>query len=350
MIKEMEISAQTPEKNKDVAQAAPKLDLSKKTTGEKGYDVFQFLVGKAWIMFFTAVIAYVAKYGKDTYHVGQTKIPNYFQRFQKWFEHKMLHNKVIPLSKKGEPGHIVAGALANTMVLFHGGNIFAPVMKWLENSKEDISNYFNKKFGKPGEEEIAHERLKELPKQTWGDIVKGRLAGWAIVFTSFVTAAIVVGKNKKIGMHRFDIYEEGFGRWLAGWTKKGRDLGLGWRKPPVHQPLTKAQDANKMYRFGKIVALDVYATSAALVIWNWVSRALAKNRKDKNHHASEAPADPVTTASAITEPSDSTAKFTNTVQPREAREEIAAKAKGEGSYTDMIARQELDKAAAVQVG
>lgn len=292
-----ETTASSPDKS--TVQPGPPLDLSKKTTGEKYYDVVQFLVGKAWIMAFTAAIAYSAKYGKDQWG----PMPNPFKKFQGWFHDFLLHNKTFPLAEKGEFAGRLAGATANTMVLFHGGNIFAPVMKWMENGKEDISNYFNRRYGKPGEVEIAHERLKDMPKQDWGDVLKGRIAAWLIVFTSFVTIDSAIGKDKKTGLYWFDKYEEGFGRWLAGFTKEGKKIGI---KMPVSQELSVLQDANKTYRFGKIAALDVYATTAAIFIWNAISRMSAKKQQERNRTAAQAENHDAASADAAVSAPDAT--------------------------------------------
>lgn len=337
--------------------APEKLDTSRKTTGEKGYDVFQFLVGKVWIMFFTAVIAFAAhpRYGQDKYF----GIPNLFKKFQIKFDDVVLHNrlklgertfqkKILPLGEMNEPVRRVGHAISDSMILMWGGNIFAPVMKWLENSKEGISNYFNRKFGKPGEEEIAHERLKDIPKQTWGDIVKGRMAGFAIVFSSFTLIDQILNKSKKTNQWRFDWYQEVVGRWMGGLTKKGREMGIGLPKKtgiPLHQPLAGAAAENGMYRFGKIVALDIYATSAAILIWNWVSRALAKGRKHTGKNTPEEAAGAASPTPETAMNASQAPQFTDAIRPRDARTEMAAKAKGEGSYTDMIAQQELEKAA-----
>jgi hypothetical protein len=109
------------------------------------------------------------------------------------------------------------------------------------------------------------------------------MAAWALIFTSFMTLDTVIGKDKKTGMPYFDKYEEWFGRQIAGLTKTGKDIA----KVPLGTALSKAQDANKLYRFGKILALDVYATSAAIIVWNAVSRMSAKKRHEKSLGADE---------------------------------------------------------------
>src|SRR6185437_10872185 len=85
-----------------------------KTPGEKFYDRLQFTVGKGAIIVVTAALAYLGRYGKDSYR----GVPNVFKHFQHWMHDKMLHNPVLPLAEKGESGRRLADAIANTMLLF----------------------------------------------------------------------------------------------------------------------------------------------------------------------------------------------------------------------------------------
>lgn len=248
-----------------------------KTPGEKFYDVLQFTVGKAMIIVVTAALAYTARYGKDSYR----GVPNYLKKFQNWFHERLITHAVEPLNGSGEQARRAAAAAANTMIICHGGNAFAPVMKWMENSREEIANWYNRRWGTPEDIALTHERLKDTPKQSWGDIIKGRTIAWGAIFGSFLAVDAAVGKDKKTGMYHFDKYEEWFGRKMAGLTKAGKELAAA----PMSKALSTAQAGNKLYRFGKIVALDFYATSAAIVVWNFISRSSAKKRHEQNGYA-----------------------------------------------------------------
>ena len=247
--------------------ASPAAQRPPKTTGERQYDIFQFLTGKVYIVVISAVLAYVAKYGPD--HYGS--VPNYLKQWQS--EVKTFFDKKIGTGDNFR-GHL-SGAATSTTLTMWGGNLFAPVLKALENRKEDIVTYFNKRNGKPGEVEAGHERLKDLPKQNWMDIIKGRFVGWFIVAGSFISAYEIFGKNKTTGVDRFDQYESWFGRKMAGLTQSGKEI--------LKSPLQEGLEEHNAYRFGKIVALDFFATSAAILIWNAISRSSAKKRMA--HHA-----------------------------------------------------------------
>jgi hypothetical protein len=107
--------AQNDSAQGEATKTKPPIDISKKTTGERAYDVFQFLTGKAFIIAITAVLAFAAnpKYAKDSY----AGIPNIFKKFQQWFEKVLLENPIYPLGGKTEGHARVAAALASTMTL-----------------------------------------------------------------------------------------------------------------------------------------------------------------------------------------------------------------------------------------
>ena len=262
------------------AQQEKTADLPK-TRGEKFYDVFQFFAGKVFIIGVTALLAFTADQKYAPEKIGG--VPNYLKKFQGWFHKVVFHNKIYPVAEKGDTAKLIGGGLVGTMILSHGGNFFAPFIKWLENSREDISNWYNKQYGTPEEVQIAHERLKDIPKQNWADVAKGRVLAWGTVFASMVGAYVGFGKDKNTNRYHLDRYEDAFARKLAGLTKSGKEIG----KIPISQALSEAHQANGYYRFGKVLALDLYATTAGIVIWNFFSRLSAKNRTLKEEITSE---------------------------------------------------------------
>jgi len=263
MIKEREHTLAAPAD--PISEAAPA--RPKKTTGEHHYDVFQFLTGKVFIVIVSAVMAYAARYGPD--HYG--KVPNILKTWQNGVE--TFFCDWLKLGRGGDNFKSRLGyAAAGTTLTMWGGNLFSPFLKALENREEQVANYFNKKFGKPGEVEAAHERLKDKPKQNWMDILKGRAAGWVIVFSTMVGFDNLLGKNKE-GVYRFDQYENWFGGKMTQW------FGGTEGKALVAQNAEKALSEHKMHRVGKIIALDFFATTAAILIWNVVSRHSAKKRE-----------------------------------------------------------------------
>lgn len=238
-----------------------------KTTGEKGFDGVRFTLGEGFILGLTAVLAYIGKYGPDTNF-------NILKKMDKGIFDALMSEK-LPI-KNWDNGERFAGAVASTTTFMHGGNAFAFVMKWLQERKEHIVTYFNTKFGKPGEVEAGRERLAAQEKETWGDIIKGRLVSWGIVFTSFFGADMIAGKDAA-GVRRFDKFENMVGKWVAGFTHEGKEIIANTSKENVMGELGHS----KSFRFGKILALDVFATTAALAIWTTISKFSAISRKKK---------------------------------------------------------------------
>jgi hypothetical protein len=249
--------------------------LPPKTRGERYYDRMQFITGDLFIIASSAALAYVARFGAESYG----GVRNYLKDMQNYLDKKLMKH----IGTGGDFSKLTAMATSSTLLTMWGGNLFAPALKYLENNKEKIVTRYNEKHGTPEEVAAGHERLKDVPKQTWGDVIKGRAVGFVTVVGGFLGMYYLLGKSKTPTVAadgsssfkwRLDQYEEKVGRWFAGITKEGRRL--------IDIPLSTALDAtqaqNKAYRFGRMLALDVFAASAALLIWNVVSRFSAKSR------------------------------------------------------------------------
>ncbi len=271
-------TAPTPSRG-DVRSITP-ASTPPQTSGERFYNRLQFITADAFIIAASAAIAYIAhpKFGRDSYF----GIPNVLKKFQGGVNHFFM--ETLRLGKGGDFSKLVGGAASSMMLTMWGGNVFAPALKAFENNKEKIVTWYNRTHGTPEEVEAGHERLKDTPKQTWGDVIKGRLAGAVIVWSSFVGGYALLGKSKKLvtdtvtgqasAHYKIDLYEERVGRWFAGLSKTGKEIAA----TPMTQALTETQAAHRGYRLGRMVALDVFAASAALIIWNVIARASAKAR------------------------------------------------------------------------
>jgi hypothetical protein len=256
-----------------------------KTRGEWFYEGVKQFGGKGAIIVGTAALGFLARYGKRWYG----PVPNPFKMINDGMHKTLFHNSVMPLSKQPEKVQRLGEAVVGTTVLFWGGAAFAPVMKWMENNRENISNWYNRRWGTPEDVQITHERLKDEPKQNWNDVFKGRLAAWMTCFGIMVAGDTIIGKGKLFGAgkpdkYRFDQYEEAFGRWVAGFTKKGQEI---W-KTPLAKELTEAQKQNTVYQVGKITALDFYVTNIAIIVWSFFSRKSAEKRRQQEAAAAKA--------------------------------------------------------------
>lgn len=266
------------------------------TTGEKIYDQVNFWIVKGAILAATAAIALPLKFGAETNPLRKAgakfidKIAKPIAGLGEKFEGKIGGG----LGKKVGQMFIILGyGLANSVFLWFGGTATAPLVRSFENHRKELIHKWNEKWGKPGDVEIADEKFKDLPKQTWGDILKGRMAAWATVFGSFIVAYPLIGMSKKAPKaFRLDYFEEVLGRWgakLSGKTAKlienvpmsKADGALNELQEVAHAMPELAKDKSGMFRYRlfKILALDVYATSAAIIVWNFTSRLSAMARE-----------------------------------------------------------------------
>gem|GEM_PF-6772328 len=270
-----------------------------KTTGEWVYDFIQFWLVKGFILGATAWIGYYARFGKET---------NFVRKIQQWCQKAIAEPLAIAGGKAGESLEksiggktgkwigdkthevmaVFGGAFASTMVLFHGGNLMAPVVQWFENNRQGIVADANRRWGKPEEVALGDEKFRDTPKQTFGDVIVGRITAWLTVFASFFTAFLVIGKMKHLSnpaMYKLDYFEEFCSRAVSGFGKKSEFAHIPMNKE-LHELAkeTPALFAGKernllMYKVSRILALDVYATSMGIIVWNLTSRLSARTRE-----------------------------------------------------------------------
>lgn len=268
--------------------------LPPKTRGERYYDRMQFITGDLFIIASSAALAYVARFGAESYG----GVRNYLMDMQNYLDKKLMKY----IGTGGDFSKLTAMATSSTILTMWGGNLFAPILKHFENNKEKIVTRYNEKHGTPEEVAAGHERLKDTPKQTWGDVIKGRAVGFVTVVSGFLGMYYLLGQSNPPIVRsdgsstkwRLDKYEEKVGRWFAGITKDGRGIAT----KELKEGLTAAEEGNKLYRFGRMLALDVFAASAALLIWNVVSRFSAKSRASHSAPASTPRESATTSASA----------------------------------------------------
>ncbi|MFM9889579.1 MAG: hypothetical protein ACKVOE_02885 [Rickettsiales bacterium] len=296
-----------PESTPPASVAATAPARPRKTPGEWAYDITNFAVSNVCIAAATAGIAYVAAHGRDAYG----PVPNYLKKIMEpinrlrgpWAEEA---ERLASAVKTGAPGvtkaasrkadfkAIFGGSLTGAVILWWGGTVFAPAMKWMEANRENFANAYNRRFGTADDVAQAHENLKDNPVQNWGDLLKGRMLAFCFAFTAFSSACFLLGRVKTptaSGKYplKFDWYEDKVGRLVAGLSKEGKAIA----QTPMHVELTPKQTENVWYRYGKIIALDVYATAMGVVVWNFFSRRSAQQRQDSLRDASAA-AEPAT--------------------------------------------------------
>lgn len=265
---------------------------AKKTSSSKGERLFDWLTygGIAGIGAFAMTIptTYWAKYGGGA---------------------AMFKKMAAKLTRNGISSH-AAEDIVMTTALMQGGNLAIPPVKLMENYKPQIVEKFNQMLGdKSGEASVEMD-----PQQTWGSLIKSRITAWLAVYAGFRGGAALFGGDK------LSAFETSF----------AENVICG----PLGKPTHIAGQETKLFRYGKIAALDLFATAAAASLLYLTSRFFAKRNphwhahlqvpegKTEAEHAQRK--DMETPAPLASEPAR---LFTDSIQPQ--GREIASKPRGE---------------------
>ena len=262
----------------------------KASAGEKLFDFLIYgPVNFFGTLILTAVIAYELEYG--------ARGKGFFEGLSGWLKSLGLKEKT-------------AADATRATTLMMGGNLMLIPVRAAEYYKKGIIKGLNQTLG----DKSDAESVEAVPEQTWGTLIKGRLLAWFAVFGSFRTAGHFFGKE-------FDRFQDSVGEALAKFSKmpthraptdgskpaaalkKEIDefkeilkplTGKGF-KPTAEQKgfietlgaeISAREQAMKVletkpYAFGKILALDVFATLMATSILYLGSRFFARQEQKK---------------------------------------------------------------------
>ena len=162
------------------------------------------------------------------------------------------------LTKLGASKEASRSILLSTTTMM-GGNLMLIPVKLAENVKVPIVRMLNRWMG----DTTDPAAIEEAPKQTWMSLLQGRIVAWTTVFVSMFAA-------DKFFHKQFESYNEWFGQKAAQWTKR-----------PTH--INGAE--TKTYGYGKLLALDIFATVAATTILYFGSRFFARSAEEKKQRA-----------------------------------------------------------------
>ena len=146
-----------------------------------------------------------------------------------------------------------------TTATMQGGNLTIIPVKIMENYKPAIVEKFNDMLGdKSGDASIDNE-----PRQSWGSLIKSRLTAWVPVFAGFRGTAMLLGNDK---LQKFE-------------KKFAENIFCKPFGQPTHiEGLAKIEkNETAIFRYGRMAALDIFATTAATTILFAASRMFAKN-------------------------------------------------------------------------
>jgi hypothetical protein len=267
----------------DTSQTVPDEQIKPKSRGERLFDWLVYGgIGGVGTFIITIPIAFWAKYGRGAERFEQTT---------EWMIKKGLSEQR-------------AEQVMNASATMQGGNVMVFPIKWAEDNKVALVTKLNDMLG----EKTDVAALKSEDKQTWGSIVKARMLAWVTVFTGFEIAANTLGGKS------LDNFEKGFAKIAC--DTLGKETHIGGKE-------------TRAFKYGRIAALDVFATAAASVLLYFGSRFFAHM---KYRQANDMPA--VDTSEPVTKTEEHhTELASNMVQNI-----LKVKAPGK-SHSDAVAHQ-----------
>lgn len=180
---------------------------------------------------------------------------------------KLFVNAAHSLEKMGMSKAAAEDAVIIT-ALMQAGNIAVWPVREVEKYKTQIVGKIGDAIG----EKVNLDAVEHEPKQSWGSLIKSRLVAWGVVFASFRGAAALLGAEK------FGEFESKFSEHIVC--------------KPLGKPTHIAGAETKLFRMGKIAALDSFATAAAATLLYVGSRIFAKNEQEEERLHAAPPSPP----------------------------------------------------------
>jgi len=232
----------------------PALELAKgKSKGEKLFDraVYGGLAG-AVTFAITVPVTYLLKY--------HWKVKPHFDAAVDGLHRGMT--KVFPAM-----GRKTADTALTTLALMQGGNLMLLPIAWAEKHKAKIVSGLNVMLG----DKTPPEQIEQAPQQTMWSLVQSRLMAFGAVFATLKGAEAVIPKT-------LNTLEDEVGTQMCKLLEKPVA-----RMGPVIEngKLTTGMVPTKTYAFGKIGALDVFATAAAATLLYVGGHFFARKQAEK---------------------------------------------------------------------
>ena len=226
------------------------------STGEKIFDwaVYGGIAGLG-TFFSTIPIAMWMKYGGGAKH---------YDGAQKWLNE---HNIKGPISN----------ALLSATITMQGGNLMILPVAVAEHYKVPIVQKLNTMVG----DKTDPASIEKAPKTTPLGLAGSRILAWTMVFTGFMAAMFTFPLS-------FATFESEFGQRFCQLMRKPTHTDPKVEALPLAKKIAKAEkyaaSETKTFRFGRIGALDIFATAAATSLLYAVSRVFAEKSSDSYPH------------------------------------------------------------------
>lgn len=218
-----------------------------KSKGEKLFDrtVYAGLAGIGTLIV-TVPLAHRLQHqwGWSQYLLGK------FERGVAWGMEKLFSPE---LSKK------IAKEATDITALMEGGNVMLLPVGLAEHYKVPLVSKANAMLG----DDTPPETISEAPKQTWMSLIQGRLTAFAVVLGSVLGTKWLLPKT-------FSTYVNEMGERAAQLFKR-----------PTHAPEAGKIVETLPYKYGKLAAVDVFATAAAAALLYVGGHFFARKHEEK---------------------------------------------------------------------
>ncbi len=283
------------EQSKEQPQCKPVVSYS-----ERIFDLLVYGgIGFVGVFLASIPIAYKAKYGNWAAH---------FKSATEW------------LSKKGMNAKTAEQTLITT-ALMQGGNLGILPIKIAEDNKIESVEKISKIIG----EDVDLETIKQQEKQTWNSIIKARIAAWIAVFSGFKIGSYLIGEKN------FAEFENSTARYVCKIFDKKTHI---------------AGKETVAFKYGKIAALDIFATAAASILLYVGSKFFAKQKAAKQQKSTEQVSTAENNAAAIIDSTNDSISANNSINDSTNNHEKTESAKQEkqikqiknpiGKYTENL--------------
>jgi hypothetical protein len=227
------------------------------------------------LVFATSILAtYLTNHGRQL--VGKES-KSLFAKFARGMQDRgeWLDSKLMKIGMNKER----AGDFRMVAFSFIDGSIFAMLAKPLEDQRENIARWIDKRFSK---EPVPEETYHKEPKQTWGSVFGGRVATFVAVFSTYKLLDKLHVKNAATG--QFENLNK------AIFTNTGERMGeavskWGWLRD------SKLASKNSVFNLPglfKVGVFEAFYTTVCTIGLYFTSRLFAGKREKKATHSAGA--------------------------------------------------------------
>lgn len=157
-----------------------------------------------------------------------------------------------------------ADRAADTTILMPGGSVMLLPIYLMELVRKPTVRLLDRMFT-DSTKPVAE--VADVPPQTFGSLVKGRLVAWGVVFAG------MVGLQSIIGAEKFEAFS----------NNTGTQLAKAFKVPAA------GRESHWIFRYGKLAALDAFATLFSSALLYTSSKFFAQRREEHQEYLTRHP-------------------------------------------------------------